>query len=205
MMHIEETMNKVDSLLQDRGLNGEYEEQAVRQLLYHLYIALDIYRYMTCAEKNKAGYWYRVFRSSFSLRGFLKERKRKRDKEKFPPDPLYKKTETEFKEKAQKMSLCKGRVSGGLEERQKAFWNELLQYEEKYGREMLLKFYAKWAEETVEKIPGARLVVGQFNGLFQQAFAFVDHFGRHGVKVGGIAPVEIGPRIPEVPGLPNFL
>ena len=151
MMHIEETMNKVDSLLQDRGLNGEYEEQAVRQLLYHLYIALDIYRYMTCAEKNKAGYWYRVFRSSFSLRGFLKERKRKRDKEKFPPDPLYKETETEFKEKAQKMSLCKGRVSGGLEERQKAFWNELLQYEEKYGREMLLKFYAKWAEETVEK------------------------------------------------------
>ena len=78
MTNIDETMNKIDSLLTDRGLTIEYKEQAVRHLLYHLYIALDIYRYMTYSEKNKAGYWYRMFRSSFSLTGFLKERKRKR-------------------------------------------------------------------------------------------------------------------------------
>ena len=34
-----------------------------------------------------------------------------------------------------------------LEERKKAFWNELLEYEGKYGRQMLLKFYYYWAEE----------------------------------------------------------
>lgn len=56
-----------------------------------------------------------------------------------------------LKEKGEKMSLCKGRESGGLEERQKAFWDELLLYEKKYGRDMLLKFYAKWAEETADK------------------------------------------------------
>ena len=87
MTNIDETMNKIDSLLTDRGLTSEYKEQAVRHLLYHLYIALDIYRYMTYSEKNKAGYWYRMFRSSFSLTGFLKERKRKRDKEKSPLHP----------------------------------------------------------------------------------------------------------------------
>jgi hypothetical protein len=121
MTNIDETMNKIDSLLADRGLTSEYKEQAVRQLLYHLYIALDIYRYMTYSEKNKAGYWYRMFRSSFSLTGFLKERKRKRDKEKSPLHHSYKERETELKEKAQKMCLLKGRESGGLEVRQKAY------------------------------------------------------------------------------------
>ena len=150
-MNIEETKNKIDKLLSDRGLTEEGKEQAVRLLLYHLYTAIDIYRFMTFAEKNKAGYWYRVFRSSFSLRGFLKERKRKRDKEKSPLHPSYKERETMLKEKSEKMSLCNGRESNGLEKRQRAFWNELLQYEERYGREMLLKFYAKWAEETADK------------------------------------------------------
>ena len=53
-MNIAETKNKVDSVLADRGLVREYKEQAVRLLLYHLYIAIDIYRFMTFAEKAKA-------------------------------------------------------------------------------------------------------------------------------------------------------
>ena len=150
-MNIEETRNKVDNLLSDRGLSEDGREQAVRLLLYHLFVAIDIYRFMTIAEKNKAGYWYRFFRNVFPLTGLLKERKRKRDKEKSPLHPSYKERETMLKEKGEKMSLGKGRESGGLEERQKAFWNELLLYEEKYGRDMLLKFYAKWGEETADK------------------------------------------------------
>lgn len=150
-MNIEETRNKVDNLLSDRGLSEDGREQAVRLLLYHLFVAIDIYRFMTIAEKNKAGYWYRFFRNVFPLTGLLKERKRKRDKEKSPLHPSYKERETEGKEKGEKMSLCDGRESEGLEERQKAFWNELLQYEGKYGRKMLLKFYAKWAEENADK------------------------------------------------------
>ena len=39
------------------------------------------------------------------------------------------------------------RAEQDLEERKKAFWNELLKYEGKYGRKMLLKFYYYWAEE----------------------------------------------------------
>ena len=110
MTNIDETMNKIDSLLTDRGLTSEYKEQAVRHLLYHLYIALDIYRYMTCSEKNKAGYWYRMFRSSFSLTGFLKERKRKRDKEKSPLHPSYK--ERPSRKRDENHTHCRTRNSG---------------------------------------------------------------------------------------------
>ncbi len=66
----------------------------------NLYFIIDIYRYMTIAEKNKSGYWFRLFRGSYTLRNFLKERKRKRDKEKSPLHPSYKK-ESGVKEKAQ--------------------------------------------------------------------------------------------------------
>ena len=88
MTNIDETMNKIDSLLTDRGLTSEYREQAVRHLLYHLYIALDIYRYMTCSEKNKAGYWYRMFRSSVLAHRVLKRAKKKTRQRKIPPAPL---------------------------------------------------------------------------------------------------------------------
>ena len=99
MMNIEEMKCNVDHLLADRGLTTDYQEPSVRLLLYHLYVAMDIYRYMTFSEKNKAGFWYRTFKSSYRLTGFLKERKRKRDKEKSPLHPSYKERETEVKEK----------------------------------------------------------------------------------------------------------
>lgn len=78
----------VDNLLNDRKLTKDCKDQAVRLLLYHTYVAIDIYRYMTEADKETAGYWYRVNKNSFSLRGFLKERIRRRDKGKSPCTPL---------------------------------------------------------------------------------------------------------------------
>ena len=90
-MNIEEIKNSIDRQLIEGGLVRDFKEQAVRQLLYHLCIAIDIYRHMTQAEKNKSGYWYREeLKNSFSLTGFLKERKRKRDKKKSPLHPSYK-------------------------------------------------------------------------------------------------------------------
>ena len=146
MMNIAETKNKVDSVLADRGLVREYKEQAVRLLLYHLYIAIDIYRFMTFAEKTKAGYWYRIFKGSFSLTGFLKERKRKRDKEKSPLHPSYKK-ESGVEEKGEKTTHTVGREILDLTERQMAFWLELEQYIGKYDRQTVLRFFYYWAEE----------------------------------------------------------
>ena len=139
MTNIDETMNKIDSLLTDRGLTSEYKEQAVRHLLYHLYIALDIYRYMTYSEKNKAGYWYRLFRSSFSLTGFLKERKRKRDKEKSPLHPSYKERETMLKEKGENNLPTDA-------DAKEAFRKECLGFEKQFGEKHVNKFFRHWSE-----------------------------------------------------------
>ena len=142
-MNIEETRNKIDNLLMDRGLTEDGEEQAVRLLLYHLYIAIDIYRYMTGAERLRAGYWYRTFRGSFSLTGFLKERKRKRDKEKSPLHPSYKERETTGKEKAQKDPPT---VSDARE----VFHQECLQRIGQYDPQQLADFYHFWSETNSE-------------------------------------------------------
>ncbi|MBR3079761.1 MAG: hypothetical protein IKH01_08095, partial [Prevotella sp.] len=138
MMNLEEIKCNIDHLLADRGLTKEYKEQAVRLLLYHLYIAIDIYRYMSFSEKNIAGYWYRTFKSTYSMTGFLKERKRNREKEKFPPYPLNKEKETEVKEKEQKTNeRAESGVSSSLEERREAFRQECLKFCEKYDNEQV--------------------------------------------------------------------
>jgi hypothetical protein len=148
MMNIEEMKCNVSHLLADRGLTTDYQEPSVRLLLYHLYVAMDIYRYMTFSEKNKAGFWYRTFKSSYRLTGFLKERKRKRDKEKSPLHPSYKERETEVKEKAQKTLSPAAGAKSNIESRQHAFWDACLKFEPEYDRQLLLKFYCYWAEEV---------------------------------------------------------
>ena len=160
MMQVEIIEQFVDRKLVDVGIKSDFEEQAVRLLLFHLCIAIDIYRHMTQAEKNKSGYWYREeLKNSFSLTGFLKERKRKRDKKKSPLHPSYKE-ESGVKEKAQSSlpPLSKkefkesDKKKGGFKERQQAFWAELEPFCKdcggKYDRQMVLKFFYYWAQEV---------------------------------------------------------
>ena len=144
-MNIEETMNKVDNLLTDRGLTKEYEKPAVRLMLLHLYSAIDIYRYMKQAEKNDAGFWFRKFKNSFTLRNFLKERKRPRERKNPPNNPLIRKDPLEKVLKT--THTTKGEASN-FGARQKAFWEACLNYEQEYGRQLLLKFFCYWAEEV---------------------------------------------------------
>ena len=82
-------------------------------------------------DKTLAILWNKEFKDFFSLKKFLKERKRKTDKE-----------------KEKKNTHIKGKVASKIEIRQKAFWDELLQYEDRYGRDMLSKFYLVWAEDV---------------------------------------------------------
>ena len=137
MMQVEIIEQFVDRKLVDVGIKSDFEEQAVRLLLFHLCIAIDIYRHMTQAEKNKSGYWYREeLKNSFSLTGFLKERKRKRDKKKSPLHPSYKE-ESGVKDKAQKIIYIAGR---------EAFHQECLGYVDKYDEQRLADFYNYWSE-----------------------------------------------------------
>ena len=127
------------------GMKNEGAEGQCRALLYHLYTAVELYRLMVPAEKQIAKEWHDVFAKDFRVNQFLKELKSKKNKEKTAPAPHRK--EKNKKEKVQKTRHSDAHAKQDLEERKKAFWNELLEYEGKYGRKMLLKFFYYWAEE----------------------------------------------------------
>ena len=148
MTNTEEIRNKVDILLADKGLTKDGEEQAVRQLLFHLYTAIDTYRYMTQAEKDAAGYWYRINKSSFTLTGFLKERKRRRDKEKSPLHPSYK-VKSGVKDKGKMVYIYADSGDSGLgedmESRRNAFYRECMSLKDDYDEQMIMDFYAYYS------------------------------------------------------------
>ena len=155
-MNIDEMKRSIGHLLDDGGLTTDYKEPSVRLLLYHLYVAMDIYRYMTSSEKNKAGFWYRTFKNSYRLTGFLKERKRKRDKEKSPLHPSYKERETEVKEKDEKQTEQNTATGDAVLE---GFRKECLRHVGQYGQELVEDFYYHWKQ--VDKKTGKRLFEGK--------------------------------------------
>ena len=136
-MQIEINEQTVDRQLVDAGMKSDHEEQAIRQMFFHLFCAIRYYRDMTYAEKNKAGFLYRTkFKNTYSLTGFFKERKRKRDKKSSPLHPSYKE-ESGVKDKAQKIIYIAGR---------EAFHQECLGYVDKYDEQRLADFYNYWSE-----------------------------------------------------------
>ena len=145
MMQQELIEGMIANKLELSGMKNEGCEGQCRALLYHLYTAVELYRLMVPAEKQIAKEWHDVFAQDFRVNQFLKELKSKKNKEKTAPAPHRK--EKNKKEKSQKTRHSDVRAKLDLEERKKAFWNELLEYEGKYGRKMLLKFFYYWAEE----------------------------------------------------------
>ena len=144
-MQVELIEGMIAHKLELSGMKNEGVEGQCRSLLYHLYTAVELYRLMVPAEKQIAKEWHDVFAKDFRVNQFLKELKSKKNKEKTAPAPHRK--EKNKKEKSQKTRHSDVRAKLDLEERKKAFWNELLEYEGKYGRKMLLKFFYYWAEE----------------------------------------------------------
>ena len=145
MMQVELIEGMIANKLELSGMKNEGVEGQCRSLLYHLYTAVELYRLMVPAEKQIAKEWHDVFAKDFRVNQFLKELKSKKNKEKTAPAPHRK--EKNKKDKVQKTRHSDAHAKQDLEERKKTFWNELLQYEGKYGRKMLLKFFYYWAEE----------------------------------------------------------
>ena len=146
-MQIEINEQTVDRQLVDAGMKSDHEEQAIRQMFFHLFCAIRYYRDMTYAEKIKAGFLYRTkFKNVYSLTGFFKERKRNRDKKSSPLHPSYKE-ESGVLGKDYKLHIQQGDASL-FETRQKAFWDACLKFEPDYDRQLLLKFYCYWAEQV---------------------------------------------------------
>ena len=148
MMQIEMNEQTVDRQLVEAGIGRDAEEQAVRPMFFHLFCAIRYYRDMTYAEKNKAGFLYRTkFKNVYSLTGFFKERKRKRDKKGSPLHPSYKE-ESGVVGKDYKLHIQQGDAASLFEIRQKAFWDACLKFEPEYDRQLLLKFFCYWAEQV---------------------------------------------------------
>ena len=145
-MNIDEIDNDIVRQLENNGLKKGDREQRIKLLLTHAYMAIRMYWAMSPEDRVLTSEWHKKFRRSFSLKKFLKERKRSTDKGKFPPHPLYKEIAT--KDKLQKTSLSPARVKRTLKIRKEEFWNELLTFEEKYDRQMLLAFFYYWAEQV---------------------------------------------------------
>jgi hypothetical protein len=145
MVDLNFILKNADQVLANKGLVKDCEDETVRQFLYFLYAAIDMYRYMNDAERNKAGYWYRIFKGTYTLRDFLKERKRKREKEKSPLHPSNK-VKSGVKEKAKTVYIYADSGDSGVDEdmesRRNAFYRECMSYKDKYDEEMISDFYA---------------------------------------------------------------
>ena len=126
-MQVELIEGMIANKLELSGMKNEGAEGQCRALLYHLYTAVELYRLMVPAEKQIAKEWHDVFAKDFRVNQFLKELKSKKNKEKTAPAPHRK--EKNKKEKSQKTRHSDVRAKQDLEERKKAFWNELLKYE----------------------------------------------------------------------------
>jgi hypothetical protein len=145
MMQIEQIVQMESDKLELSGLFHERSQEPVKGLLLYLYTAVDIWMLLSPDDRRSVRNFNEFFEKERVVKLFLKELKSKKNKEKTAPAPHRK--EKTIKEKSQKTRHSDVRAKLDLEERKKAFWNELLEYEGKYGRKMLLKFFYYWAEE----------------------------------------------------------
>ena len=144
-MQVEQIVQMESDKLELSGLFHERSQEPVKGLLLYLYTAVDIWMLLSPDDRRSVRGFNEFFEKERVVKLFLKELKSKKNKEKTAPAPHRK--EKNKKEKVQKTRHSDAHAKQDLEERKKAFWNELLKYENKYGRQMLLKFYYYWAEE----------------------------------------------------------
>ena len=145
-MQIENLDNDIVRQLDNNGLKNGDKEQQIKLLLTLTYMAVKMYWSMSPEDRVLASEWHKTFSSCFSLKNFLSERQRSSRKKSSPPAPPY--LDKEEQDKDEIPSLSPARVRKTLQVRQEMFWNELLQYEGKYDRQMLLAFYYYWAEKV---------------------------------------------------------
>ena len=91
ILDVKQIDNYVDSLLEYNGLRRDTKQQRVRLLLHRLYTAVTMFGQMSDEEKLMIAAMQKKLGKIFSpMKISLKERKRRKDKEKFPPHPFRK-------------------------------------------------------------------------------------------------------------------
>ena len=137
MMQIDAIERYVDQVLEVNGVVKGTEGQE-RLLLSHLYTAVGMYQLLDKTQKAHIAMLQKQLRHFFYAKCDLKERKRKKDKEKTPLHPSIK--EKENKEKEQKILF--------IAARRENFRNECLKYVDKFDNQRLADFFNYWSEEN---------------------------------------------------------
>ena len=137
-MQIDAIERYVDLVLESKGFCKGDKEQ-LRLLLHHLYTAATMFNLMTDEQRALIGRIQTELSVFFVTKIVLKERKRKKDKEKTPLHPSIK--EKENKEKEQKILF--------IAARRENFHQECLEFVGEYDVERLSDFYNYWSEENV--------------------------------------------------------
>ena len=139
MMQIDAIERYVDQVLEVNGVVKGTEGQE-RLLLSHLYTAVGMYQLLDKTQKAHIAMLQKQLRHFFYAKCDLKERKRKKDKEKTPLHPSIK--EKENKEKEQK--------NPPTAVRREMFHQECLGYADKFNIQLLSDFYNYWSEEDTQ-------------------------------------------------------
>ena len=150
MIDYEKIEQYVDDLLTVMGIEKDGGEQSLWLFLHHACCAAAIYEVLDDGMKpvyNKALKRLNYF---FSSKISLKQRKRRKEKENFPPHPLLK--EKVKQEKGEKIIYTHtavgetGIVFSDLDQRREAFKMECWARRDRYDRELLANFFNYWSD-----------------------------------------------------------
>ena len=129
----------VDSLLNSWPIENDGEEQVVWQTLHDLLMAWSRFEMMSDRHKALTTALCKKLQHHFDTKCTLKERKTKRKKENFPPNPLIKEKQEKEKEEKHLSLVCDAKS---------AFREECLSYVGQYDTQQLTDFYNWWSEEN---------------------------------------------------------
>ena len=150
MTDYEKIEQYVCDLLTVMGVEKDGEEQLLWLFLHHACCAAAIYEVLDDGMKPAYKELLKKLNYFFSAKISLKQRKRRKEKENFPPHPLLK--EKEKKEKGEKIIYTHtavgetGIVFSDLDQRREAFKMECWSRRDNYDRKMLANFFNYWSD-----------------------------------------------------------
>lgn len=150
MTDYEKIESYVDDLLTVMGVDKDGEEQSLWLFLHHTCCAAAIYEVLDDGVKPVYNEALKRLNYFFSSKISLKQRKRRKEKENFPPHPLLK--EKVKQEKGEKIIYTHtavgetGIVFSDLDQRREAFKMECWARRDRYDRELLANFFNYWSD-----------------------------------------------------------
>ncbi len=150
MIDYEKIEQYVDDLLTVMGIEKDGGEQSLWLFLHHTCCAAAIYEVLDDGVKPVYNEALKRLNYFFSSKISLKQRKRRKEKENFPPHPLLK--EKVKQEKGEKIIYTHtavgetGIVFSDLDQRREAFKMECWARRDRYDRELLANFFNYWSD-----------------------------------------------------------